>query len=75
LQDFFIRTNPNCGFFVNLAYNGGMEKEKAIQLAGGVTALAALLGIKRAAVYQWGDSLPQARVWQLKTLKPEWFSI
>lgn len=52
-----------------------MEKEKAIQLAGGVTALAALLGIKRAAVYQWGNNVPQARVWQLKTLKPEWFSI
>jgi DNA-binding transcriptional regulator YdaS (Cro superfamily) len=52
-----------------------MEKEKAILLAGGVTALAALLGIKRAAVYQWGNNVPQARVWQLKTLKPEWFSI
>jgi DNA-binding transcriptional regulator YdaS (Cro superfamily) len=49
-----------------------MDKKTAIKLAGSATALAKLLGITRAAVSQW-RVLPQARVWQLRVLKPEWF--
>jgi DNA-binding transcriptional regulator YdaS (Cro superfamily) len=49
-----------------------MNKEKAIKLAGSQTDLAKLLGIKQSAVSQWKD-IPQARIWQLKLLKPEWF--
>jgi DNA-binding transcriptional regulator YdaS (Cro superfamily) len=50
-----------------------MDKLQAIQKAGSAMALAKLLGITRQAISQWGDALPQARVWQLKALKPEWF--
>jgi DNA-binding transcriptional regulator YdaS (Cro superfamily) len=50
-----------------------MSKEKAIQLAGSVKALAELLGISRPAIYQWGEDVPKMRVYQLKTLHPEWF--
>lgn len=54
-------------------YNRRMSKEFAIYKAGGVLQLSKLLGISRAAIYQWGKEIPQARVWQLKALKPEWF--
>ena len=50
-----------------------MTKEKAIELAGSVQALATLLRISRPAIYQW-QSIPEKRVWQLKVLKPEWFA-
>lgn len=50
-----------------------MDKETAIKLAGSAKALAELLGITRAAVSQWGTSVPQARVWQLRALRPKWF--
>jgi DNA-binding transcriptional regulator YdaS (Cro superfamily) len=50
-----------------------MDKEQAIKLAGSASALAKLLGITRAAVSQWGAKVPQARVWQLKALRPKWF--
>jgi hypothetical protein len=33
-----------------------------------------MLGIQRQAVSQWGDEIPQARLWQLKVLRPEWFT-
>jgi hypothetical protein len=56
------------------AYNVRMDKKTAIQLAGGVLALAKLLGISRPAIYQWKDQVPKMRVFQLKTLRPEWFS-
>jgi len=36
-------------------------------------ALAKLLGITRQAISQWGGQVPQARVWQLRALRPEWF--
>ena len=55
-----------------MAYNAHMNKEKAIKLAGSQTDLAKLLGIKQSAVSQW-KYIPQARIWQLKLLKPEWF--
>ena len=49
-----------------------MTKEQAIALAGSVSKLAELLGIKQPAVSQW-TTIPEARLWQLKALKPEWF--
>jgi DNA-binding transcriptional regulator YdaS (Cro superfamily) len=51
-----------------------MNKSKAIELAGGVKALARLLGITSAAVSQWSDVVPEARIWQLRVLRPEWFA-
>lgn len=50
-----------------------MDKKEAIERAGGASALASLLGIKPAAVSQWGEKVPMGRVWQLKVLRPEWF--
>lgn len=50
-----------------------METRDAIRLAGGVTALAELLDITPSAVSQWEAEVPDARVWQLKVLRPEWF--
>jgi DNA-binding transcriptional regulator YdaS (Cro superfamily) len=52
-----------------------METLTAIKLAGSRSALARLLNISQPAVSQWGVNLPQARVWQLKILRPEWFKI
>ena len=52
-----------------------MEKQTAIEKAGSVTELAKLLGIKREAIYQWKDKIPQAREWQLKILRPKWFRV
>ena len=49
-----------------------MDKQKAITLAGSQSDLAKLLGISQAAVSQW-KTVPKARIWQLKLLKPEWF--
>lgn len=51
-----------------------MDKKELIEKAGGVTALAKLLGIRPAAIYQW-DAIPQARIWQLKAMRPEWFAV
>jgi DNA-binding XRE family transcriptional regulator len=51
-----------------------MTKAQAIEKAGTATALARLLGITRQAIYQWGDELPIQRYWQLKVLRPEWFT-
>jgi DNA-binding transcriptional regulator YdaS (Cro superfamily) len=56
-----------------LAYYLKMEKKQAIKKAGSARALALLLGISRAAISQWGATIPQARVWQLMALRPEWF--
>jgi len=50
-----------------------MSKDYAVYKAGGVLQLAKMLGISRAAIYQWGKDVPQARVWQLRALRPEWF--
>lgn len=56
-----------------MAYNNRMNKTQAIEKAGGLRALARLLDITPSAVAQWGDALPQARVWQLKVIQPTWF--
>lgn len=53
--------------------SGAMDTKRAIELAGTAMALAQLLGITRQAISQWGDQVPQARVWQLKAMRPEWF--
>ena len=49
-----------------------MDKNKFIALAGSQSDLAKMLGISQAAVSQW-KTVPKARIWQLKLLKPEWF--
>ena len=50
-----------------------MDKQKAIKLAGSQTKLAAILGVSQAAIAQWGQDVPMMRIYQLKTLKPDWF--
>jgi DNA-binding transcriptional regulator YdaS (Cro superfamily) len=51
-----------------------MKTQDAIRLAGSGVQLAKLLGITQAAVAQWGENVPKAREWQLRLLKPEWFT-
>ena len=51
-----------------------MTKEKAISLAGSQVKLAKLLGVSKQAVYNWKE-IPKGRVWQLRVLRPEWFSV
>lgn len=51
-----------------------MEKHELIKLAGSQNRLAQLIGISQAAVCQW-VTIPEARIWQLKLLKPEWFAL
>lgn len=50
-----------------------METRKAIEMAGSMTGLAAILGISVSAVSQWGEMIPAQREWQLRVLRPEWF--
>ena len=51
-----------------------MQTEHAIKLAGGTyKALADVLGITPGAIWQWKGTLPKARVWQLQSIRPEWF--
>jgi len=58
----------------NLAYAiiQTMNKHEFIKLAGSQRELAKLLGISQPAVSAWKE-VPQARIWQLKLLRPEWF--
>ena len=51
-----------------------MSKEHFIRLAGSQRKLAELLGIKQPAIAQW-KTVPKARIWQLKLLRPEWFEV
>ena len=51
-----------------------MNKKDAIKKAGGSGKLAELLGISPGAVSLWDDdTIPEARIWQLKVLRPGWF--
>jgi hypothetical protein len=51
-----------------------ITKDEAIRLYGSGRQLALALGIKPAAVYQWGDTIPLARYLDLRyRLKPEAF--
>jgi hypothetical protein len=51
-----------------------MKKSDAIKRAGSAANLARILRIHRNAITQWGENLPDARVWQLKAIRPEWFT-
>lgn len=51
-----------------------MKTTRAVELAGGKAKLAQVLGITPGAVSQWGEDVPLSRVWQLKTVRKEWFS-
>jgi hypothetical protein len=52
-----------------------MKTEDAIRHAGGtVKALAEILEITPSAISQWGETVPEPRVWQLKVLRPTWFT-
>jgi DNA-binding transcriptional regulator YdaS (Cro superfamily) len=51
-----------------------MKTQTAITLAGSASALAELLGITQSAISQWGDDVPQARLWQLRVIRPAWFA-
>jgi len=51
-----------------------MDTETVVKLAGGIRKLAALLGITTQAVYLWGDKVPPLRMYELRDLKPEWFT-
>ncbi len=50
-----------------------METKLAIERAGSIATLARILAITPAAVYQWGETIPEPREWQLRVLRPEWF--
>ena len=50
-----------------------MNTERAAELAGGVRALASLLGLSPQAVYAWHGVVPKMRVYQLRALRPQWF--
>lgn len=50
-----------------------MKTETAIKHAGTPKALADLLEITPSAISQWGADVPQAREWQLRVLRPQWF--
>lgn len=51
-----------------------MKTQQAIAHAGSARALADLLEITPSAISQWGDEVPESRCWQLKVLKPAWFT-
>lgn len=50
-----------------------MKTDQAVERAGGIKPLAEILGITISAVMQWGEEIPQAREWQLRVMRPEWF--
>jgi hypothetical protein len=50
-----------------------MKTQQAIELAGNAAALAKLLGITPSAITQWGENVPEKRVWQIRLLRPRWF--
>lgn len=52
-----------------------MQTKTAITLAGSTTALAELLGISLSAISQWGENVPELRVYKLRELKPDWFLV
>lgn len=51
-----------------------LTKQQAVQFAGSQAKLAKILGITRGAVWLW-ETIPQARIWQLKLMRPEWFKV
>jgi hypothetical protein len=71
----FFRINPNVVILLILLYNLDMTKQQLVQLAGSQSELAKILGIKRAAVSQWKEQIPELRLRQLKDLRPDWFVV
>jgi hypothetical protein len=52
-----------------------MTKNEAVKLAGSQTNLARIFGITPQAVIQWPDGpLPDARLYELRGRRPEWFT-
>lgn len=49
-----------------------IDKQKLVDAAGGVSALARLLNINKSAVSRW-DKVPMLRAYELRELRPEWF--
>lgn len=45
-----------------------MKTADAIKYFGGVIKLAAALDINRTAVYQWGDTVPKGRAYEIEVL-------
>jgi len=50
-----------------------MRTEEAIQRAGNAAELARLLKVSPAAISQWGENVPELRLYQLRDLRPQWF--
>lgn len=50
-----------------------MKTKDAIELAGNAAVLSEMLEITPSAISQWGDDIPNKRVWQLRVLRPKWF--
>lgn len=50
-----------------------MKTVDAIKAAGSPKALAEILQITPSAISQWGEDVPESRVWQLRVLRPAWF--
>lgn len=55
-------------------YNPSMKKADAIKLAGSAIKLAKVLGITKGAVSHWGEDIPKGREYELRYIKPEWFT-
>jgi hypothetical protein len=49
-----------------------MTKQELIKKAGSRPMLATLLGVSLAAISQW-ETVPEARLWQARVLRPDWF--
>lgn len=50
-----------------------MTKDQAVQRAGSVSGLAAIMGVTPGAVRSWRGDLSARRERQLRALRPEWF--
>jgi DNA-binding transcriptional regulator Cro len=50
-----------------------MKKAFAIKKMDGVKPLADLLRIRRQAVYQWGEDVPELQAYKLRDLRPDLF--
>ena len=51
-----------------------MKTKDAIELAGSAAVLSEMLEITPSAISQWGEDVPDARIWQLKVICPKWFA-
>ena len=51
-----------------LCFNVRMKTNEAITAFGSIKDLAAALGLSVQAIYQWGDTVPQLRAYQIREL-------